>query len=99
MASLQPTSSFVHVVRNPEICGGKPCINGTRIRVQDIYVWFEEKSMTADDIVARYPQLSHADVYAALAYCWDHRAEIMNDVRADDDLAERLRIRFESKLS
>jgi uncharacterized protein (DUF433 family) len=23
----------------PTVCGGKACIAGTRIRVQDIYVW------------------------------------------------------------
>ncbi|HEX5442744.1 MAG TPA: DUF433 domain-containing protein, partial [Pirellulales bacterium] len=63
------------IASNPGICGGKPCIAGSRIRVQDVYVWHELQGLSVDEIVSRYPQLSMADVYAALSYYWDHRDE------------------------
>jgi uncharacterized protein (DUF433 family) len=31
----------VHITHIAGICGGKACIAGSRIRVQDIYVWHE----------------------------------------------------------
>jgi uncharacterized protein (DUF433 family) len=65
-------------------CGGKPRIAGHRIRVQDIALWTEE-GRSADEIVADFPQLSLSGVYAALAYYHDHREQIDQDIREDED--------------
>ena len=75
----------------PGVCGGQPCIAGTRIRVQDVFVWHELQGQSADHIVSRFPQLTMADVYAALAYYWDHRDEINRDMQAESDLLTRMR--------
>ena len=48
---LQTDVSKQHIAQSPDICGGKPCIAGTRIRVQDIYVWHELQSQSVDEIV------------------------------------------------
>jgi len=56
--------------------GPKPRVAGTRIRVQDIVIWHERSGMSVDEIVSTYPTLTKADVYAALAYYWDHREEL-----------------------
>jgi uncharacterized protein (DUF433 family) len=50
--------------------GGKPCIRGLRITVQDVLTWLAE-GMTPDDILADYPQLQADDIRAALAYAAD----------------------------
>ncbi|MHC4181398.1 MAG: DUF433 domain-containing protein, partial [Planctomycetota bacterium] len=57
-----------HIQSRPGVCGGKPCIGGTRIRVQDVMVWHELQGLTPDEIVAQFPQLTLAGVHAALAY-------------------------------
>lgn len=44
-----------HIEATPNICGGKPRIAGTRIRVQDIYLWHELHDLSADEIVDAYP--------------------------------------------
>jgi uncharacterized protein (DUF433 family) len=80
-----------HIEITPGICGGKPRIAGSRIRVQDIYVWHELGGKTADAIVAEYPQLSVADVYAALTYFWDHRAEIEQQMKTEEKFVADLR--------
>ena len=59
-------SPTTHIEIKPEVCGGRPCIAGTRIRVQDIYVWHDLQGLSADEIVSRFPNLTLADVYAAL---------------------------------
>lgn len=71
--------------------GPKARIAGSRIRVQDVAIWHEKLGRSADEIVDEYPALSHADVYAALTYYWDHRDEIEARIAADDALAEELR--------
>ena len=52
---------------DPEICGGKPCIKGTRIWVT-LVLDFLADGMTEAEILAEYPQLTHEDVLAAIAY-------------------------------
>ena len=87
-----------HISCTPGICGGKPCIAGTRIRVQDIYVWCELQGHSVDEIVSDFPVLTHADVYAAMAYLWDHRAEIVAEIAQADILVEQAKVRYPSKL-
>jgi uncharacterized protein (DUF433 family) len=47
--------------------GGKPTVRGLRIAVQDILGWLAS-GMTAEEIIADYPELDHADILACLAY-------------------------------
>ncbi len=62
-----------HIAKTPGLCGGRACIAGHRIRVQDIVVLYEMREMSPGEIVAEYPGISLADVYAALAYFHDNR--------------------------
>jgi uncharacterized protein (DUF433 family) len=52
---------------DPEICGGKPCIKGTRIWVT-LVLDFLADGMAEAEFLAEYPQLTHEDVLAAIAY-------------------------------
>jgi uncharacterized protein (DUF433 family) len=52
---------------DPEICGGKPCIKGTRIWVA-LVLDFLADGVTEAELMAEYPQLTHDDVMAAIAY-------------------------------
>lgn len=79
------------VVSNPAVCGGKPCIAGTRIRVQDVYVWHGLQGLSADEIVSLFPQLTMPDVYAALAYFWEHRDEIQQRMDGETERVERIK--------
>ena len=79
-----------HIEITPGTCSGKPRIAGHRIRVQDIVLWTEE-GRSADEIVADFPQLSLADVYAALAYYHDHREQIDKDIREDEEFFEQMK--------
>lgn len=77
-----------HIENTPGTCGGKPRIAGTRIRVSQI-VLLTEQGESPDEIVAAYPHLSLAGVYAALAFYHDNREAIDEETReADDDYAQ-----------
>lgn len=89
---------FSHIDATPGICGGKPRVAGSRIRVQDVVVWHERLGLSADEIVSRHPQLTLAGVYAALAYYHDHRPEIDAQMQAGRELVEEMRRLYPSKL-
>lgn len=51
-------------------CGGRPCIQGMRIRVTDILELLGTGA-TFDEILEDYPYLEHEDILAALQYAAD----------------------------
>jgi len=52
---------------DPAICGGRPCIRGTRIWVSLILDLLASGTAEAD-VLAEYPQLTHDDILAAIGY-------------------------------
>jgi uncharacterized protein (DUF433 family) len=52
---------------NPAVCGGKPCIKGTRIWVSLVLDLLAD-GLTEPELLAEYPRLVHEDVLAAIAY-------------------------------
>lgn len=87
-----------HIEVTPGVVGGKPRIAGRRISVQNIAIWHERMGRSADEISTEY-DLTLADVYAALAYYFDHRAQIDESIREGEAFAEALRERTPSKVS
>jgi len=83
-------TSKQHITCTPGVAGGKPCIAGTRIRVQDIVIRIE-LGESPDEIVQAYPQLTLADIHAALAYYYDNRAAIDQQIREGEALAEQIK--------
>lgn len=75
---------FSHITKNPEVCGGKACIDSTRIRVMDIVV-AQHQGKTPEDIRALFAvPLTLAQVYSALAYADENAAEIEADFARDE---------------
>jgi uncharacterized protein (DUF433 family) len=64
-----------HIERRAGVVGGEPVIVGTRIAVRLIAGW-HRMGLNADEIVAMYPHLNHAQVYDALSYYYDYKNEI-----------------------
>ncbi len=61
-----------------------------RIRVAQIVVNYRDLGNSADDVCVHYPHLTLAEVHSALAYYFDHQAEI------DAEIAEEQRMIDES---
>jgi uncharacterized protein (DUF433 family) len=79
-----------HVESKPDVCGGRPCVAGTRIRVWDIHVWHDLQGQSPEEIVAVFPQLSLANVHAAVAYYLDHREEIESQMKEAEAFVARM---------
>jgi len=52
---------------DPRVCGGRPCIRGTRIWVAVVLDLLAD-GLSEAAILAEYPQLSRDDLRAAIAY-------------------------------
>ncbi len=86
-----------HIEITPDVVGGKPHIVGHRITVQNIVIWHERMGMSADEICAEY-DLALANVYAALAYYFDHLEEIDRSIDESNAFVAALRERTPSIL-
>ena len=83
-----------HIERDTNRCGGKPCVAGTRVRVWDIHIWHDLGGQSPEQIAAAYPQVSVADVHAALAYYYDNVDAIQQHVKEADELVEAMKARY-----
>src|SRR5205085_9403007 len=74
---------------SPEVDGGLLHLEGTRITVNQIVVWYKQ-GYSAEEIADQYPQLALAQVYAALAYYHVNTAEVEAALAAEQRDAETL---------
>ena len=79
------------IAKFPDICGGRASIAGHRVRVLDVVIWHEQHGLSPDEIVSQVPSITLADVHAALAYYYDHREDVQEEIRAEHAQAEEFR--------
>lgn len=90
MATAKASVCYPHVTKTPGVCGGKARIDRTRIRVNNVA--FLHKGGANDDKVREvYPDLTPAQIHAALAYYYDNREEIDAELAADEAWGESIR--------
>jgi uncharacterized protein (DUF433 family) len=87
MATTAPKTVFSHITKNPNVRGGKACIEGTRISVKDI-VCLHEEGRTPEQMLNVFgTPLTLSQIHAALAYYYDHRDEIDASVAEEERIA------------
>lgn len=52
---------------DPNVCGGRPCIRGLRVRVKDVLDLLAAGA-TREEILADYPYLQAEDIVAVLEF-------------------------------
>lgn len=87
-----------HIELTPDVCGGRPRIAGRRIRVQDIAEWHVHQGQSVESIADDF-RLTFSDVYAALAYYFDHQQEIEDAMERDRVWEEKAKIANPSLIS
>ena len=60
-------SALERIAIDPNVRFGKPCVRGTRITVGDV-LGYLAGGMTEAELLADFPQLTHDDIRACLAY-------------------------------
>lgn len=56
--------------------GGQPCIRGLRITVYDVLSYLAS-GMSEEEILSDFPDLTHEDILAALAYAADRERKVV----------------------
>lgn len=86
MSTLQPNEPIrsldAYIATTPDALGGRPRIAGTRISVAQIAIAHLRAEQSVSMLAEDY-DLSPAQIHAALAYYFDHKAEI--DRALDED--------------
>jgi len=77
------------ITRRPEIRGGRPIIAGTGITVRRIVGWYK-LGLSPEEITDQLPDLTLAQVYAALAYYHANQEEIETDIANEEAEAEQI---------
>jgi uncharacterized protein (DUF433 family) len=65
--SIVKTDLLQRITIEPGKCGGRPCIRGMRIRVQDILDMLAAGT-SEEEILRDYPYLERDDIRAAITY-------------------------------
>ncbi len=87
-----------YVERKPDVCGGKPVIIGTRIKVTQVAMEYERLGWTADQIIDAHPHLTLAQVHDALSYYYENQGAMDADILADERFVAQLKQQYLSKL-
>lgn len=62
---MTSTPLLDRITSDPDVCGGRPCVRGMRIRASDILEMLAQ-GVTPDEILADFPDLERDDIKACL---------------------------------
>jgi len=74
-----------HITSDPQICGGSPCLTGTRVTVRTMVIAGVLHGLTSEEVLQHYPHVTLVAIHDALSYYYDHR-EIAEHVALDPGL-------------
>jgi uncharacterized protein (DUF433 family) len=75
------------ITRDPALRGGRPIVTGTGVCVRTIAIE-SNRGFSPEEIAADRPNLSLAQIYAALAFYHANKHEIDADIAAEDQAYE-----------
>ena len=64
-----------YITIEPDKRGGKPCVRGLRITVSDVLDYLAS-DMTEAEILEDFPDLTHEDIKACLAFAADRERKL-----------------------
>lgn len=98
-ALRRESTNHPFVVKNKDICGGSPIIEGTRTRVIDVAVEYEMLGRTPDEIISSHPHLNLPQVHDALSFYYENRDELDQKAEKDQEFIAILKKKIPSKIS
>ena len=93
MAVIHPIET---IISDPSIRGGQPIIAGTGVRVVDLVASYLYRRLTAEELAVNFA-LDLGQVHAALAYYYQHKAELDSWMRDEETKADKLLAELETQ--
>ena len=84
--------------RDPAIRGGRPKIAGTGVTVMRVAAWYK-MGLSPEEIATQYGHLSLAQIHAALAYYFDHQAELDGEIAQIVKYVEEVKAQHPNKIT
>jgi uncharacterized protein (DUF433 family) len=84
------TVATAHVAVDPAIRGGRPHLAGSRTTVADVALMHLRLGQSLEEIAGKH-DLSLAALHAAMAYYYDHRAEIDRAIEEEEAFVQAFR--------
>jgi len=85
------TVEYAHIAIGAD---GVPMLAGTPIKVVEIVLDHLVYHWSVEEIHREFPHLSLGQVHSALAYYYDHQAEIDADIKRRREMVEEVRTRL-----
>jgi uncharacterized protein (DUF433 family) len=78
---------YAHIVLEDT---GVPHIAGTTMKVVELVTAHQAYGWGPEELAVNFPYLTRGQIYSALAYYWDHQAELDADIARRAALADEL---------
>jgi uncharacterized protein (DUF433 family) len=88
MTTSKPVLPIEHIVYDPE--KKRAMVAKTRLSVAFMAMFLKNSEWTVEKILENYPFLTHAKIYAAWAYYYDHQEEIEEELRREAEYEWRI---------
>lgn len=69
-----------------------PFIKETSMKIVELVTSIHAYGWSPEELHFQYPHLTMSQIYSALAYYWEHKTEIDDDMQRRFEQAERLRL-------
>ncbi|MCA0457755.1 MAG: DUF433 domain-containing protein [Chloroflexi bacterium] len=93
MATIHPIDT---IMSDPNNRGGQPIIAGTSIRVIDVVASHIYRGLLPEELAVNFA-LDMGQVYAALAYYYQHKTDMDTKMRSDAAESQRLLTELEAQ--
>ena len=70
---------------------GIPWIHGSNTKVVELVAEVKAYGWSPEELAYQHPHLTLAQIHSALAFYWDHRAEIDADLERREETVEEIR--------
>jgi uncharacterized protein (DUF433 family) len=97
-ALRKESTNHPFIVKNKDICGGSPIIEGTRTRVIDIAIEYDILGRSPDEIINSHPHLTLSQVHDALSFYYENRDDLDRKAEQDREFITGLRKKIPSKI-
>jgi uncharacterized protein (DUF433 family) len=69
-----------HITKTPGVKGGSACLEGTGFPVISVVGYVLQLGMKPEELVRDFPYLTLAQIYSALSYYYDNKAELDREI-------------------
>src|SRR5882724_5907774 len=87
-APLRAPATYPHIESDGK---GNPVVSGTTMKIVELVMAQRAHGWSPEELHFQHPELSLGQIYSALAYYWDHQAELDADIEQRAKYAEAAR--------